>query len=212
MALWWFRDRFRSAPGMWVMLLLCLVHTLVLWRMALVVRYVSERHVLVLVMCGVYWSAAGFSELAYHLAALCTRSLRWVRWAPAALMVAFIAAGLPKTLKPLHANRAGHHAAGMWLAEHADPTDEVFDPFCWAHFYAGRVFQEGKPAPAPAPGYQPKTYVVLEPHDDLDVRGHLLTRARELIASGGQLVFHWPEQQAPDMAEVQVFAVSHVRQ
>ncbi len=81
----------------------------------------------------------------------------------------------------------------------------MFDPFCWAHFYSERLFREWKPAAA-TPGYAPKVYVVLEPHDDLDVRRHLVERARQL-AGQGQLVFHWPAEKPPAHAEVQVFAV-----
>src|SRR5262249_53773603 len=106
----------------------------------------------------------------------------------------------------LHANRAGHHAAGLWLAEHADPSDDVIDPFCWAHFYWGGPFREGKPPAPPPPGHQPKTYVVLEPYDDLEVREKYYQHAKNLAAQG-QLVFHWPESKPGPTADVQVYAV-----
>ena len=205
----WFRRRFGEVPGAWVPVVLCVVHTLVLWQMTMTVRYVSGRHVLILVLCGIYWTVAGLEVCAAALFAMLRRlSLGYgrppgrdsamARWAS-------VAAGLVKTLKPLHTNRAGHHAAGLWIAENSHPADEVFDPFCWAHFYSERLFREWKPAAA-TPGYAPKVYVVLEPHDDLDVRRHLVERARQL-AGQGQLVFHWPAEKPPAHAEVQVFAV-----
>lgn len=204
LGLYWFRSRLRQVPGMWVLLVFFLVHALVLWWMAGVVRYVSERHVLPLVLCGVFWTAAALDDLPNRLARLRERFPTLVRWAPLALLLLFSASGLPRTLRPLHANRAGHHAAGIWLAENAHPDDEVFDPFCWAHFYAGRVFTEGKPQPAARP--DSKKYIVLEPGDDLDVRQYLLGIAKRLAAQG-QLVFHWPRDEPADKAQVQVFAV-----
>ena len=204
LALYWFAGRFRTTPGMWVLLVLCLLHAAVLWCMAMTVRYVSERHVLILVLCGIFWTVAGLQELPHRWTALRERFPAFGRWLPTALLLAFVFAGLPKTLKPLHANRAGHHAAGVWLAEHADPADEVLDPFCWAHYYAGRVFTERTRPPAPA-GHAPLTYVVLEP-DDLDVRAEVVRRARQL-AEQGQLVFHWPGHRGPEQAQVKVFAV-----
>lgn len=205
LALWWFRGRLRTTPGLAVPLVLCLLHTLVVWRMAMVVGYVSERHVLVVVLCGVVWAAAGLDELPRRLSRLRARRPGLVAWLPAAIMLMLLGASLPKTVRPLHANRAGHHAAGRWLADHADPADHVFDPFSWAHYYAGRVFTERQP-PAPPPGHQPKTYVVLEPRDDLPERRGQLAQARSL-AEQGQLVFHWPEHTPGDRADVQVFAV-----
>jgi 4-amino-4-deoxy-L-arabinose transferase-like glycosyltransferase len=206
--LWWFRDRLRRVSGAWVLLLLSLLHALVLLRLAVVMGYVSERHVLVLVLCGSFWTAAGVAAFGQWLWALGTR-LRPISWSAEPIIVlallALAAPALVQSLKPLHANRAGHHAAGLWLAAHTVPADPVFDPFCWAHFYAGRVFWEGRSPPIP-PGHAVMQYVVLERPDREHSRLPLIPRAQELAAHG-RLVYHWPEQAPAESAEVFVYAV-----
>ena len=42
-----------------------------------------------------------------------------------AVSIALAGVALPKCLEPLHANRAGFHNAGLWLAEHARLLDEL---------------------------------------------------------------------------------------
>ena len=42
LGLFWFRDRLRLIPGAWAILVLCLLHVFVLWRLAMAVGYVSE--------------------------------------------------------------------------------------------------------------------------------------------------------------------------
>lgn len=200
-ALWWFRQRLRLVPGAWVLLVLCLVHGLVLLRLAMVMGYVSERHVLVLVLCGIFWAAAGLCALGSWWATLVhTQPMLGVF-----LPLAVACAGLPQSLKPLHANRAGHHAAGLWLAAHTQPADPITDPFCWAHYYAGRVFWEGLTPPIPE-GHRVTGYVIVERPDREHSRLPLIARAQQL-AEQGQLVYHWPEERPVDKADVFVYAV-----
>jgi hypothetical protein len=238
LALWWFRARLRAVPGAWVLLVLSLLHCLVLWRLAVVMGYLSERHVLLLVLCGVFWAAAGMAELGRRLAngvqrlrpgsVLLTADSRW---ATRLLLLALAGSGLVEGLRPLHANRAGHHAAGRWLAEHTQLADPVIDPFCWASYYAGRLFLENKPVELP-PGYRPTQYVVVEgktpdtPHyrarslvnwlfatgtspdraEGDHVRLPLMAHAL-CLAKNGQVVYHWPEQVPESKAKVFVYAV-----
>jgi hypothetical protein len=200
-ALWWFRQRLRLVPGAWVLLVLSLLHGLVLLRLAMVMGYVSERHVLVLVLCGIFWAAAGLCAFGSWWATL-------VRTRPTFGMVlplAMACAGLPQSLKPLHANRAGHHAAGLWLAAHTQPVDPITDPFCWAHYYAGRVFWEGLTPPVPE-GHRVTGYVVVERPDREHSRLPLIPRAHQL-AEQGQLVYYWPEERPVEKADVFVDAV-----
>ncbi len=198
---WWFRERLRSEPGAWVPLLLCLLHGLVLLRLAMVMGYVSERHVLVLVLCGIFWAAALIQAFGSWLSS-CFHSQQPIA---VLFLLALACSGLPQSLKPLHANRAGHHAAGLWLASHTLPADPITDPFCWAHYYAGRVFWEGLTPPVP-PGHQLTEYVVVERTDREHSRLPLIAKAMQL-AERGQLVYHWPEDRATDKADVFVYAV-----
>ena len=67
---------------------------------------------------------------------------------------------LPRTLERLHGERAGFRSVGRWMAEHTSEGDFIEDPYCWASYYAGRVFVEGcKDLPV---GQPPGFYVVLE--------------------------------------------------
>jgi hypothetical protein len=195
LGLWWFRDRFRIVPGAWVLLLVCLVQVLALVRLTVIMGYISERHTLIVVLCGCFWGAAAVRTLGQRLAAwlagrfalggLAAEGRAWA----VLLLAAWAGAGLPSSLKPLHANRAGHHAAGLWLAQHADPADDVYDPFCWAHYYAGCVFRE-RDQPAPPPGHVPMVYIVLEASDNQHSRLPLLPFGRQ-VAQAGTLVYRW---------------------
>jgi hypothetical protein len=215
LGLWRFRDRLNTG-GAWVLLVLCLLHSLILWRLAVVVGYVSDRHVLVLVLCGVYVAAGGVFVLG-ELIARCVHHLRSGSIAGSApfiesgklslvLFLTLIGVGLHEALKPLHANRAGHRQAGLWLAENTQLADPVVDPFCWAHYYAGRVFWEGLTPPAP-PGYIPTQYVVLErspssDHSRLPTMDHA-----KALAARGQVVYHWPVEKTEAEAKILVYAV-----
>jgi Dolichyl-phosphate-mannose-protein mannosyltransferase len=213
LGLWWFRKVFRSKPEIWVLIILCILHTAVLWRLANVVGYVSDRHVLVLVLCGIFTAAA--AVIVFGNWVMYGRSLPWNLlknpvsgpapcWLALSLLLAFAGLGLAEALKPLHGNRVGHRAAGLWLAEHTHPADPVVDPYCWAHYYAGRVFQEGIRPPVPA-GYDPTAYVVLEPGHD-HFRLPAIKEAQELSARG-TVVYRWPENHSPADAKIFIYAV-----
>src|SRR5262249_46280393 len=123
-------------------------------------------------------------------------------------LVLLVAWCLPASLRPLHINRAGHRAAGQWLAAHAGPADPIVDPHCWAFFYSGLLFQDGHtPDPVPAP---PVQYVVVtrskNPHARLFGVG-----AAEELAHQGTPVFSWTptrqERKSYGAEEVLVYAV-----
>src|SRR5262249_39411527 len=73
LGLWWFRDRLRLMPGAWVLVTLCALHVLVLWRLAVVAGYVSDRHVLILVLSGIFAGAAAVEKIGQGLSALGVR-------------------------------------------------------------------------------------------------------------------------------------------
>ena len=75
--LWWFPRRLRATPGAWVVLLLCGMLALVLWRVAVVVGYVSDRHTLLLILCGTFWAVAALRKLPILTAALARRLHAW---------------------------------------------------------------------------------------------------------------------------------------
>jgi hypothetical protein len=217
LGIWCFRARLRSLPGAWMLLVLCGLHTLVLWRLAILMGYVSDRHVLILVLCTVFPAAAAASVVGRWL----TQAAHWIWFGQQAagreavtgssrlsfvLLLMVTLSGLPESMKTLHANRAGHRDAGLWLANHAQPTDPIVDPFCWAHYYAGRVFVEGTSSAAPLNPQAPTWYVVLEGPDREHARLPLIPEARALAARG-QLVYHWPHDKPITDAKVFVYAV-----
>jgi len=200
LGLWRFRRRLRSDAGLWLLAVLAVLHALILWRVAVVKGYVSERHVLLIVLVGSIWIGAIVVELGRIIGSL------WKGFgkqsATIVLAASFLLSGIPSIVRPLHANRAGHHAAGCWLAHHATNKDEVVDPFCWAHFYSGSMFREGSVIPA---GHI--RYVVLEQSDNPHTRLPLMGLARSL-AEKGEPVYHWPEKQPLDRALVVVYRVA----
>jgi 4-amino-4-deoxy-L-arabinose transferase-like glycosyltransferase len=217
--LWWFRKRLRAAPGAWILVAMSALQGLVLWHLAVVIGYVSDRHVQVLVLCGVYTAAAALLAVGPWLVAL-VRRLRGKeqtaeatpsvagRWLSLVLLVSLVVLALSETLRPLHINRAGHRAAGEWLAAHTVPADPLEDPFCWAHFYADRLFWEGKELPPPPAGHKVTGYVVLEGPDHDHPRLPTLARAEELADKGGRkLVYYWPDDKGEAQARVRVYAV-----
>ena len=69
----WFRDRFRVVPGAWMLLLLCLVIAGLLYRVAAVMGYLSDRHTILILLCGVVWATAALDGAARGLAAMTVR-------------------------------------------------------------------------------------------------------------------------------------------
>jgi hypothetical protein len=222
LGLWWSRRQLLPRPAAWLVLVLCLVHVLILWRLTVVATYVSERHVLLLVLCGLFPAAAGFRTLAAFPAAWWRRTpagwagrLRLFGSAPAwavVLLVGTAASGLPKILQPLHANRAGHRAAGLWLARHARPTDLVCDGhFGWAYFYAGRVFTDRGREPL-LPRAARTCYIVKgtsreheNPYGPTNARADYTVA--EIRAVGGRVVYRWPEKATVAGASVVVWRI-----
>jgi hypothetical protein len=223
LGMWWYRRHPWAVPGMWPLLALSLLYALVLWRLAVVVGYLSDRHIQVLVLCGIYPAAAAALELPGRLGGW-LRARGWLGeggpvgrllgdGAPVlavAGLVALTAAGLPKTLHTLHAMRAGHHAAGLWLAGHARPADTIMDRHAWSHYYAGCVFREGKPVPRD-PDHRPVCYHVITKHKgcpepEAQANDHFLTEP-QLKALGARVVYHWPERRRPERASVLVYVV-----
>lgn len=193
--LWLLRRQIRQDSAKWLILLLAALHALLLWRMAIVIGYLSERHAMLLAFLGCFWAGAGVIAIGERL--------KRPQGMMAAALLFVVAAGLPAILKPMHANRAGHRQAGNWLAKNAGSEDEVIDPFCWAHFYAGCVFREGKDFIPP----QHTRYVVIEQSSNSHSRLMMIEEAQQL-AKRGTPVYHWPEKKPIEQARVVVYRVA----
>jgi hypothetical protein len=218
-----YRHRLRTVPGIWVLLVLCAGVTLALWGLANGMGYLSDRHCLLILLCCTFWSAAGCKAVGGWLAnriqpylgewtaargmwrQLVEERLSSPRALTALLLLAFIGAALPKTLEPLHGNRAGLRQAGLWLSANVQPGDRIVDPYYWSHYYAGCVFREGMPND-PLPGHTPVCYAVLERSKSDHHRLTHLQEARDL-ATKGKVVYRWAGKQGKHDAEVLVYAV-----
>jgi 4-amino-4-deoxy-L-arabinose transferase-like glycosyltransferase len=188
-------------PELFVPAALAGLNLLLLIGVAVGAGYVAERHTLpvVFVGCLFYGAAVGpvaewFSGLPGVRRALTRRSSLVL--GVAAMMIAC----LPATLRPLHANRAGHVAAGRWLAGHAGAHDRIVDPFGWAQFYAGRGLDR-----VPAENDGSVVYAVIEegkdrPHSKVWDYDYALAVARD-----GKPVYQWPAAASPGATPVAVY-------
>jgi hypothetical protein len=200
LGLWWQRGLLKRLPGSWLLTALCLLYLAVLVRLGMREGYISNRHVMILVMCGTYAAVWALYDWPRKIPGTLF-SRRAAVLSLAGLLLA-IATCLPKTLQPLHANRAGHHAAGLWLASNVHPGDEVKDDHCWAHYFAGQVFLENQPVPHVSSAL---SYTVISRSSDPEK----LTRKEDeqrVVTSGAHLVYHWPEARPPASAKVVVYA------
>jgi hypothetical protein len=213
LGLWLFRDRFWKIPGAWVLLVSCLILLAALYRVAVVMGYLSDRHTLLIVMCVSYWAVAGLDVVGRWLAS----ALAW--WRPVltggawtnprgwtlGLLMGLTGLPLVRTLEPLHADRVGFKQAGRWLAQNTYPGDYVEDPYSWTSFYAGRVFLEGATdLPAHEPAF---SYIVLE--NAPNRHPHLvywLDQAR-LWAQTGHVVQRWELVRNNGKAELLIYAI-----
>jgi 4-amino-4-deoxy-L-arabinose transferase-like glycosyltransferase len=208
LGMWWNRRLCRTVPGVWLLFAVCLLYVLVLCRLALVAGYVSDRHVMVLVMCGTYPAVLGLRDLPFCWrlwrstgGSLVAASRPATAWSLAALIL-LVGYCLPKTLQPLHANRQGHHAAGLWLGEHVKDGDEVQDDHAWAHYYAGQVFHE---TDAPPCGAQAKCYTVIGRSRDPNIDAVRQDLEQQLKSAGATIVYYWPPARPVDSAKVVVY-------
>jgi hypothetical protein len=205
-----FRRRFGEVPGLWVMsgcgICLCLLLYQVGWSNG----YVGERHILLIVMGGVYFAVATLVVFGSWLGRFLSR------WRPGLcagstislmLLVLVTIAPLSRTLTRLHADRYGFKQAGLWLADNAKADDGIWDPFAWAWYYAGRAFQQGEPT------FPAVCYVVLEQsknqHQHLEYK---LRDARELVQTRkavklAELVKSFPLRKGKESARVEVYRV-----
>jgi 4-amino-4-deoxy-L-arabinose transferase-like glycosyltransferase len=211
LGMWWYRGILKTRPGSWILLIVSLCLFLLLWRLASVVGYVSERHTVLMILCGSFPAVAAtlligqkvsgwLMKFGPHFFRLANKS----QLIPAFLVLALIGSVLPKSFEPLHSNRSGFRDAGLWLAAHALPSDEIVDPYCWAHYYAGRVFLEGSKHDD-SQDNKPICYVVLEQSGNSHLRLTEIPAAKRMAAQG-KLVFEWEGKRNKDHCIVRVYA------
>jgi hypothetical protein len=203
--LWVYRDKFRLLAGSWVLALVSLAVLPLLYLVALKMGYLSERHVLLVLCFGIYWTVAAVLWLAEWCAAWFP-GRRWISPTISATLLGLTCiAGLARTLEPMHSDRAGFREAGYWLAEHAQPEEDIDDPYGWASYYAGRAFVERPPVHVP--GTPHCVYVVIESsnnkHPDLKPASNM-----EYVREHGAIVKRWPVRRRHETAEIELWWVT----
>ena len=202
-AMWLFRRRFSEVPGMWVILLCGVVLVPLLYKLGQSNGYISERHAILLVLGGVFWSAAGLGLLAGWIARRTTRLS-----APTlSLVVLLVATGacLPRTLARLHGNRDGFREVGHWMAQNTNPGDEIIDPLAWTSYHAGRLFVEGRSEALRSD--PPVCYVVLEQSKSTHDHIYYLLDPAKKLAKRGKVCHTLTVHRGKEQAEIQVFRV-----
>jgi hypothetical protein len=203
------RDRFRLAPISWVLLLVSLALGLLLYRVPVLMGYLSDRHMVLTLFCGIFWSAAGVLSVGdfagrWRVASPAAHERAgglWGRWlfGTAALLLPLLGAALVKTLEPLHTDRLAFRDAGLWLAHHAPPDATIDDPYCWAAYYAGRTF-----VAEPIHDHPHGCYVVIEQGGRVP---RLPPQTDPKKWRDKDPVKTWPVQRGQEQARVAVYAV-----
>jgi len=178
-AIGWRQLRFN--PAYWLGLFLTALHALVLWRMAFVIGYLSERHTLLIVLPALMYAGIALERWGEYFSSHVPR----LRFAPIVVVLGIGLSGFSSLSKPLHFNRAGHHAAGRWLADNVQAEDEVMDPYAWAYYYSESMFREGRPT---LPGPRCKFVVIENGHEH--PRLPLVSAAKSLSLQG-EAVYSW---------------------
>lgn len=194
LGLFWYRRRLE--PGAWTLLSVCVLQMIAMCGLVFVVGYLADRHVLIVILCGLFWAVAAVQDFAYCVGHLASTPKAW---APV-LLLALASSGLPKTLQPLHSQRAGHRRAGEWLAEHTHQGDMLEDPYYWAAYYAGWDF--GLAAPRAAGDEAWNHYIVVEQSANPHIR---LSLIKNDVVERGKVVFRCPLRQdhhTQDMVEI----------
>lgn len=207
LGLWWSFGSMRRQIVFWVLVVYAVIHGGILVALGLKAAYISDRHVMILVLFGCYFTVAGLRELPGRVLAWfkANDGIAWYRSAPlwsAVLFLTLIGACLPKTTQRLHGNRVANHEAGLWLADHLEVGDHVEDDHSWSHFFAGLVFQEDSRPILPA-DLVPKCYIVTTRSRDPMIDEQRQTRG---IAKEAKVVYVWPPQAETDKARVVIYA------
>jgi hypothetical protein len=205
---WWSLASLRRQVAFWALAIYAAMHSCILIALAMSVHYVSDRHVMPLLLCASFFVVIGLRELTWRALARINASdaaPKWYRSAPvwfAVCLVALLVAALPRSMQRLHGMRAPNHEVGVWLQKRVHPDDVVEDDHAWSAYFSGINFWEG---------YEPR-----RPSDNQSVCYIVTTRSREmnyfskrvatLITENSKVVYTWPENADKDTARVVVRA------
>lgn len=207
---WRGRAILRRRAG-WLLAAYFCLHAGALLLLAATSGYLSDRHLMPLIMLLCCLVTAGLLQFAEWVAAwkapaVHPRFNTLVTAAALAILALEVLVGMPRTLKRLHGNREGNHDAGLWLAERVRPGDLVLDDHDWSNYYAGLMLLEGR-EPAASPDYQPTCYIVITRSNDPKVAALRNKREREYRYSQSAIVYRWPPSKPVEDARIVIHAL-----
>ena len=196
------RTRAEGRVATRLLMIYSLAYVAILIRHASVLGYLSNRHVLTLVIASIPWAAAGV--------AICAR--RAGGWLPTGLAKGLAVAGLAgligigagMQLKTPHLSRWGHREAGRWLAEHAVRSDAILDTRGWAAFVAGRVDAYDSWHVRQALSDSRLRYIVVG-DDELTAPSRRAETLRALLAYAAEPAAAFPESRGAEGVGVRVY-------
>ena len=184
----WRRRRRTAGPIDRFVQILCGLLISATWSIAVRNGYLSDRHLLLVIVFALGWAGVGAVELGEALAAVCRQ--RNSRVAPVAVrraaLAAVVLACLPALARPLHASRINHREAAAWLAEHARQDDVVLDSRGWTALYTGRPTYRYEAAQA-AFSHPRLAYVVVE-QAEMEMASRRGETMRRLVAEAAEPV------------------------
>ena len=202
--------RLAARAEFWLLPIHFAIHSAALIYLGMKASYVSERHVLPLVMVGSYACVIGIFHIAELFAGLWTR-FRQTEASPTAiaslgvvLSASFLTLCLTKTLQPLHGNRVGNREAGRWLAQNVHSGDVIEDEHQWSKFYSGLFFRDGDDSDLP-PDPKAKRYTVVTRWVAHGGVGVAADTRNEIEKNAGHLAYQWPTKGPSDKARVVVY-------
>jgi hypothetical protein len=200
----WGAVRVQASSTRWLIATYIAVYVLALVRHATNLGYLSNRHVLSLVIVSLPWASAGALLCARRAIALVGVDPAARRCLGATGLVVLIAAGVSaQVAKPGHPSRFGHWAAGQWLGEHASDAQTVLDTRGWALFLTGRTeydYWHVRQALC-----DPRLAFVIVGAEELSARSRRADTLRAILNLSGERVASFPARQGGRGADVLVY-------
>ena len=195
LGMWWTIGSLRKQAAFWAVGAYAAIHVCILMRLAMLACYISDRHVMILVLLASFFVLAGLREVPQ-------RVLGWISATPGRpegncrvttvcfgiLLVALVGTCLPKSLQRIHGNRVANREAGLWLVQkkRVQPEDHIIDDHAWSHYYSGLMFWEGIEHRFPK-DHKCSCYVVITRSRDSDIDAG---RGAQYLEDDAEVVWH----------------------
>jgi hypothetical protein len=194
----------RPGPGWPLVAAVLGLFLFALTRHAAALGYVSGRHLLIPVSLALPWTGAGY---AWFTRACATRLGMNTENTPGRRRIMMVLgvtlAVVVAALRPGHANRWGHQAAGHWLAGNAESGSAVLDTRGWAGFVSGKnVYDYWHVRQALA---DPKLGYLVVGADELAADSPRADTLRAMVAHGADPAASFPSRRGGTSAGVHVY-------